>query len=155
MRKLVGSRTGFAAATVLALALSGCADGVELNGKIFDAVGIGTNSQKSNREARIEPRSPLVPPPRTDKLPVPGEEDTAHMAWPQDPEQKKKQAALDADKKLQQECADQKKYGAATEEKQGRDDPSRKCGSILNLVWGKNANEPNRPSEQAVKQMPR
>lgn len=155
MRKVVRPLAGFAVVAVAALGLSGCADGVELNGKIFDAMGVGSNSQKAEREARVEPRSPLVPPPRTDKLPVPGEENNAHMAWPTDPDTKKKQAALDAQKKRQQDCANEKKFGTAADDKQGNNDPKRDCGSILNLFWGSNANEPNRPTEEESKKMSR
>lgn len=155
MRKHLTSRLGIAAAASLALALTGCGDGVELNGKIFDTLGVSSRTQKAEKEARLDPRSPLVPPPRTDKLPVPGEENTAHMAWPEDPEIKNKRASLDADKKRQQECANERKFGTASDERQGKDDPNRKCGSVLNLIWGTNSNEPNRPTEQASKQMPR
>ncbi|KAB2845690.1 MAG: hypothetical protein F9K44_16650 [Hyphomicrobiaceae bacterium] len=157
MRKLAGIRTGLAATAGLALAVSGCGidSGVEFNGKIFDAVGVGTNSEQKAREARIEPRSPLVPPPRTDRLPVPGEETNSHMAWPTDPEQKQRQATLDAEKKRAQACEEEKKYGSA-DDKRGEPHARRNCGSILSLIWGTNqAYEPNRPSEQAVKQMPR
>lgn len=58
---------------VLAAALSACGgfDGVDFNGKIFDAVGLNTGSVKSADPAMKE-RSPLVVPPNLQGLPQPG-----------------------------------------------------------------------------------
>jgi hypothetical protein len=61
----------FACAAVAAAALSGCGlDDIQLNGKIFDAVGMNTGSVQ--KEAKVAERAPLVVPPGLDKLPVPG-----------------------------------------------------------------------------------
>lgn len=66
---------------VLAIAaLGGCGmDDIQLNGKIFDAVGINdTGSVK--KEAKLRERSPLVVPPGLDKLPEPGTSGAAQAA---------------------------------------------------------------------------
>ena len=74
--------------TVLALAalsflLSGCG-GVQLEGKVFDVVGL--TGKKEQAEKQVPDRAPLVLPP-TRKLPAPGSRDrvTNQQNWPQDP----------------------------------------------------------------------
>lgn len=61
-------------AGLLALSVGGCGgfDGVDLNGKVFDAVGIGTGSKTSSGEPKMAQRSGLVVPPSTESLPAPG-----------------------------------------------------------------------------------
>lgn len=67
-----------ALAVAVAAGLGGCGleDGVQLNGKIFDAVGLNTGSVKS-KEPKMADRAPLVVPPALDKLPEPGSGKTA------------------------------------------------------------------------------
>ncbi|AGK58994.1 hypothetical protein HYPDE_36613 [Hyphomicrobium denitrificans 1NES1] len=53
------------------LAVSGCGyDGVQLNGKIFDVVGL--NDTSAPKEPKLAARQPLVVPPGLDSLPPPG-----------------------------------------------------------------------------------
>lgn len=65
-------------ATVLASAafaamLAGCSAGdVELNGKVFDAMGL-TAGKQSGKDPRMAARAPIVLPPSLEKLPQPGE----------------------------------------------------------------------------------
>lgn len=62
-----------ALAGAAALSLSACGAGdVQLNGKVFDAIGGLVGSAGANQEARIAPRSGLVVPPGLDNLPQPG-----------------------------------------------------------------------------------
>lgn len=61
-----------AALAVAVVALAGCSmDDVQLNGKIFDAVGIN-NTGSVKKEATLRERSPLVVPPGLENLPEPG-----------------------------------------------------------------------------------
>ncbi len=61
-----------ALAAVAAVAVGGCSmDDVELNGGLFDAVGIGANQPKA-AEPKLAARTPLVVPPSTASLPAPG-----------------------------------------------------------------------------------
>jgi len=61
----------------LVLILGGCsADDVQLNGKLFDAVGIGANQPK-DAEPRIAARAPIVMPPNVNRLPEPGQQPEA------------------------------------------------------------------------------
>jgi hypothetical protein len=61
-----------AVAVFAALAAGGCSmDDVELNGGVFDALGVGANQPKS-AEPQLAARAPLVVPPSTASLPSPG-----------------------------------------------------------------------------------
>ena len=55
-----------------AIGLAGCGgvDDVQLNGKIFDAVGF--NSSGTKKTPQLATRSPLIVPPGLEKLPEPG-----------------------------------------------------------------------------------
>jgi hypothetical protein len=61
-------------ATTAALTLAGCGDGgVELNGKIFDALGVSEAAQRASKtEPKLRERTGLVLPPDTNRLPEPG-----------------------------------------------------------------------------------
>jgi hypothetical protein len=64
-----------ATALAVSVMLSGCGgfDGVELNGKVFDALGISSSALASgNKEPKLASRAPLVLPPDTARLPAPG-----------------------------------------------------------------------------------
>lgn len=87
--KISAARSAFyALAGALALGLAGCDGGVELNGKIFDAMGVSGNGPKTG-EPKMAQRSGIVVPPNTGALPVPGSQpDTtaADVAALQDPD---------------------------------------------------------------------
>lgn len=88
------------------LAVSACAPGdVEFNGKIFDAVGIGTGSVGSKKTPQLAERAPLVLPPSLERLPPPdansGNAATA-AAMPIDPERR---SSLSASALQQQQAA--------------------------------------------------
>ena len=92
--------------TVMAAGLSGCGyDGVDLNGKIFDAVGIGTGSIKST-EPKLAARQPLVVPPGLDTLPPPGSggAEQPPLAAIQDPDTKKKITQADLERQQAEYC---------------------------------------------------
>jgi len=91
-------RTSFArwlagAAVSSAVLLSGCADaGIDLNGKMFDYMGISPAAQAARKlEPQVAERAPLVMPPDANNLPQPGsgEAPAAQLSWPDDPEQRK------------------------------------------------------------------
>lgn len=67
----LGARAACAAVIACALAFGGCAaDDIELNGKIFDAVGL--NNKSKSAEPKLAARAPLVMPPSPDRVPEPG-----------------------------------------------------------------------------------
>jgi len=111
--KMVGScqrLTPFAIAAGLAamLAVGGCADGVELNGKIFDALGVSPAAlAASRREPKLAERAPLVMPPDARRLPDPDSGQapaTQQTAWPSDPDQRKLAAAEERERLHQAYC---------------------------------------------------
>ena len=81
---------GLAIACAWALVLGGCG-GVQLEGKVFDYMGVSGDRQEA--DVRMSERPPLLLPPNTKALPQPGAGVTAAAArqdWPNDPERVKK-----------------------------------------------------------------
>jgi hypothetical protein len=61
------------ASLLVAVSVSGCGvDDVELNGKIFDAMGVSPNTKSKGKEPKMVARAPLVLPPSLERLPQPG-----------------------------------------------------------------------------------
>ncbi len=94
---------------LLPVTLAGCAqDGIEFQGKIFEAVGLAGNGDQ-RRDVRTEARAPLVLPPDTTKLPEPGSAPgpvVADQQWPKDRDAMK-QADSEAMKRQQEKyCRD-------------------------------------------------
>ena len=53
--------------------VAGCGSQVQLEGGIFDALGVSTKALEANKqEVKVEPRAGIVMPPSTERLPVPG-----------------------------------------------------------------------------------
>jgi hypothetical protein len=80
-RMTVSSRTKYSLSRPLfvAMALSplltlgACMEGTELNGKVFDLLGVSSSSQERARaEPKMAPRSGLILPPNAERLPAPG-----------------------------------------------------------------------------------
>lgn len=138
---------GFAAGAGLMLCaatIAGCGggDGVELNGKIFEAVGIAGDPFAKRAEPKTQARAPLVLPPDSSKLPEPGSQQTAgapittgsvDSAWPRDRDAIK---AADADAKKRakdQHCKDGNWKERSKSQAGGEPDPS--CsGSIFSVL---------------------
>jgi len=142
LQKAIRRSAGPLAVSVALLALPGCGgvDGVELNGKVFEAVGLTGALGGKKEEPKTEVRSPLVLPPSSERLPEPGENSApapvqTAQAWPNDPD--KQRAANAAAKKQAQ--ADYCKDGN-WKEKALADDlalakgPNGSCGSIFSTI---------------------
>lgn len=92
IRKFSATRSMiYALAGASTLALGGCGgfDGVALNGKVFDAMGL--NSTSSSGDPKMAQRTGLVVPPNTGALPEPGSRpdvEAADVAALQDPDKK-------------------------------------------------------------------
>ena len=83
-----------AAALSLTMLLAGCGAGdVELNGKIFDAMGVSPSTQKKSGDPNVAARNGLIMPPSTGSLPEPGSgvapETEADIAFINDPDRKR------------------------------------------------------------------
>jgi hypothetical protein len=83
------------------LLLSGCADGLELNGKVFDWLGVSPAAMEARKqEPKLAARAPLVIPPNSTRLPEPGSGQTPQVAaaWPEDPDQRKTREARERER---------------------------------------------------------
>lgn len=88
----------FSSVLGLALGLSGCGSDTELNGKIFDLMGVSSAAQAASKsEPKMAARTGLVLPPDAARLPEPGsgndEAATAAIAVVDDPDRKRIMAA--------------------------------------------------------------
>lgn len=120
--------------------LTGCGYDVQLNGAVFDMMGVSGSSSGSKKEPQMANRAGLVLPPSTDRLPVPGAEPQkaaqSDASWPVDPEQRKVDVAMAERRAHEEYCKkallDAKAQGNSAHEAvigpQGRCD-----GSALNL----------------------
>jgi hypothetical protein len=126
---------------VLAAGLAGCGtDGVELNGKIFDAMGVSPSAQAaSRREPKLTDRAPLVMPPNTARLPEPGADAEGAVdvsTQLNDPERKKQMAAAERDKLHKAYCSGEAtwKERATSRPGYGQEDAPRSpygsCGAL-------------------------
>jgi hypothetical protein len=95
-------QTAFSAAAVVlsVLALTAC-DSVQLEGKLFDWMGIsGSALDERRRDPKMAERAPLVVPPNTARLPEPGSGKTGSqdVAALNDPELRKQAAAKERER---------------------------------------------------------
>jgi hypothetical protein len=145
---MTGVRRAAAAATLLlaSLGLTACAgDGVELNGKIFDAVGLSGDILGKKPEPKTQARAPLVLPPDPNRLPEPGgaPAPTANQDWPRDAQQQRVAEATARKQAQAKFCSD-----GNWKEKAMKDDiaasrgPDGTCqGSIFSLFSGSKTDE--------------
>lgn len=108
-RRRGGARLAFSAACGLALSLAACAPGeVELQGKIFDAIGVAGSQQGGGRNVKLADRAPLVVPPDTSRLPAPGETGSTDggdvLAAIDDPDRKKIRTKAELEKAQVEYC---------------------------------------------------
>jgi hypothetical protein len=98
---------GLVIAVSLAALLPNCSAGdVELNGSLFDTLGVG--KQTAAREVKVPERQGLVLPPNLDRLPDPGAETAAAnqstASLPVGPEQRRVAAANQAEAQQKAFC---------------------------------------------------
>jgi hypothetical protein len=103
--------------------VAGCSmDDVQLNGGIFDAVGL--NDTKKSGDPKLAERAPLVVPPSLDRLPAPGEAPPpTQIAGINDPDAAKQKSREELEKQQAEYC--EKNY----------DDPMRR-GEEVSMVEG-------------------
>jgi hypothetical protein len=133
-----------AAIAIAAALLGGCADGVEVNSKLLDSVGLSTSALSANRvEPKLAQRAPLVMPPSTQKLPEPGTapppppEVIANGAWPKDKDQEKVASAQEKERQQAQYCKDGNwQERAIDNDFGGMSGPQGSCGTIFSVIGG-------------------
>lgn len=144
---------------VIATMAAGCGgiDGVELNGGVFDMMGIG-GSGGPQAEPKVPPRAGIVLPPQASRLPEPGsgiETASVDSSFPVDPEQRKRAQTAQLQKQQADFCREALRRKQMTNDATPTIGPSgEKCDpSILRLI-GKNGVE-NSLSEETQRGMPR
>ena len=135
-----------ALAVALSIAVGGCSSGdIEINGKIFDALGVSTASQAKSREPSLASRPGLVLPPNPEALPDPATVPPPVVAldnpsWPKDADDARRASVSDAARKQEEFC----KKDGNWREKSMRDEvaatsgPAGNCqGNFLSAILGK------------------
>jgi hypothetical protein len=140
MRAILSSLPSLVLTLGLATTLAGCAgDGIELNGKIFDAMGI-SQSSSSTAEPVVAQRAGIVIPPKQAALPVPGSgsDVTASLQaqLPNDPTQLVTQKAAADEAARQKKCREERNNPRAAD-----DTGESACDSLLKTLTGKSLNE--------------
>ncbi|MEL7049436.1 MAG: hypothetical protein AAFO75_10830 [Pseudomonadota bacterium] len=91
------------------LGLAGCSAGeVQLEGKVFDALGVNSATSRSETP-KLASRSPLVVPPSLQRLPQPGEQvnnQDAVLATINDPDRNRAQSKAQLEAEQAKVCAD-------------------------------------------------
>jgi hypothetical protein len=131
------------AACTVAFVVAGCSmDDVQLNGGVFDAMGL--NDAKKTGDPKLAERAPLVVPPSLDRLPAPGEAPApSQIAGINDPDAAKQKSREELEKQQAEFC--EKNYDAAIrrgEEASMVEGPMGPCRkSVLTAIKKWNAEE--------------
>ncbi len=136
-------KAGLAITISGAALLGGCADGVEINSKLLDSVGLGAAALNARPEPKLAPRSPLVMPPSSQKLPEPGAapppppEAIAGSAWPKDKDLERVASGKEKERQQAQYCRDGNwKERAIDNDFGGMSGPQGQCGTIFSVIGG-------------------
>jgi hypothetical protein len=108
----LGLGTCTAAAVAAMLTLGGCG-GVQLEGKLFDMMGVsGSALDERKRDPKMAERAPLVVPPNTKRLPEPGsgKSPDTDLASLKDPEQTKLAQAKERERLHLAYCRGEKQW---------------------------------------------
>lgn len=139
---IVRSFRSATAVVLMAGMLSGCSgvDGVELNGKIFDWMGVSEAAKQANaREPRVPQRTGLVMPPDVNRLPDPGSETNPNdmTVALNDPDKKKAAAAAERARLHQAYCSGEltwKERAYAKDSLQTNKSPFGPCSALGSMV---------------------
>jgi hypothetical protein len=105
--KSITKKLAMATFAVAAAALAGCgADDIQLNGKMFDMVGLGATGSVKKGDPQMAVRQPLVVPPGLESLPPPGsgKAEQPTLADIQDPDAKQKVSQADLQRQQEEYC---------------------------------------------------
>jgi hypothetical protein len=148
-----------ALAFAFAATVGGCSAGdVELNGSVFDMVGVGSKSQSASRDVKVPARQALVLPPNPERLPEPGsgaaDAQLATGALPIDPEQRRVANASQAEVQHREYCEKALQKAKVNRDLSPVNGPLGRCdASILDMINVKspvqiNAGGPAAPKPQ-------
>ena len=145
-----------AALLALGLLAGGCSAGdVELNGSLFDKLGVGSNSPTVNRNPQVPERQALVVPPDLERLPTPGsgaaDQQTAE-AFPVNPESRRVNAASQAQRDHAAFCETALQKARAMRDTSPVTGPLGRCDrSILDSIQVNSPIQVNAGGEQSPK----
>lgn len=107
-KRLALPASGWLLPVACSLLLSGCGAGdVELNGKVFDYLGVSTASQSRAGDPKLAARGGLVVPPSVDRLPEPGsgpQGEDAQLASIDDPDRKAEVSKAELEERQRKYC---------------------------------------------------
>jgi hypothetical protein len=126
----------------LSVGLTACGgDGLELNGRLFDMMGVSDAAQKAAaREPKMTERTGIVMPPDASRLPEPGsgngEPDIA--AQLNDPDRKRQMAAAERERLHKAYCSGEQTWKERARSKPGNDgaptSPYGPCSLVGNIL---------------------
>ena len=123
-------------ALMIALPLGGCSDGLELNGKIFDLLGVSSAAQAAkSSEPKLAARPGLVLPPDASRLPEPGkggaDDSSVALAAVVDPDVKRATDAKERERLHQLYCSGQMNWKERIADKSAQPtSPYGPCGAL-------------------------
>jgi hypothetical protein len=113
-QRLTNFVTALSIATLMGF--GGCTDGVDMNGKVFDWMGVSPAAQAAKKiEPKLAERAPLVLPPAGYALPPPGSGQQPVVAIVNDPDQRKLAEAKERERLHQAYCSGEINWGACSE----------------------------------------
>jgi hypothetical protein len=132
MKRLRLKTVLLAGASALPLALAGCGETVQFEGRVFDMMGMNDTSKR--QENSVPERAPLVLPPnaKAASLPAPQSQAAAaeeNMQWPDDPDERRK--AMEAAQKKQSKVDAVKAVDSRYEPQPG----------LLNRMWNRGGDD--------------
>ena len=138
---IVRSFASVATVALVATIVSGCSgvDGVELNGKMFDWMGVSEAAKKANaREPRLPSRAGLVMPPDVNRLPEPGSETNPNDATVAlaDPDKKKALAAAERERLHKAYCSGEMDWKERTRTRASEQDAPKSPYGPCSILGG-------------------
>ncbi len=127
------------AISAMAAGLAGCGSDMELNGKIFDLMGVSSAAQAaSKQEPKMAVRSGLVLPPDASRLPAPGsegEQSAIAVASINDPDKRKAMAAAERARLHKAHCSGEMNWQERVRDKNATPtSPYGPCSTIGEMI---------------------
>ncbi len=132
----LGTSLRFTAIASIVAILGGCGTDTELNGKVFDLMGVSTAAQAANKaEPKLAARSGLILPPDASRLPEPGtggtEPSATALAAVDDPDRKKVLAAAERARLHKAHCSGELAWKERAQNKDWTpNSPYGPCGAL-------------------------
>jgi hypothetical protein len=158
MHQIAKASRHLACLLVAGISLAACSPGdVELNGKLFDAMGVSSNSQSASKvDPKVPQRAPLVVPPSTASLPAPGTGAAViaaapeDQAWPTDPDQQQAAALAAKQAEQKQYCEEGRLKGNSEDFDEMSKSKYTRCGNVWTLLFNENLDQPENADDVPI-----